>query len=169
MKPSLLAVVAFFMVGNAWAALSDVEISATRKKLDEQKANNSFSVTTTKEIAYTVVVKSKSFKPLSNLEVRYLIFFENSQLGANEGSSERVEKGREQIASLEANRSHTFETSPIKLDSAVLNAGYAYTDGSASQTRDKVNGIWIRVYSEGKMIGEYANPTSIAKRQTWKD
>ena len=169
MKPSLLAVLAFFTLGNAIAALSDVEISATRKKLDEQKANNSFSVTTTKEIAYTVTVKSKSFKPLSNLEVRYLIFFENSQLGTTEGASERVEKGREQIASLEANRSHIFETNPIKLESAALNAGYSYSDGSASQARDKVNGIWIRVYSDGKMIGEYANPTTIIKRQTWKD
>jgi hypothetical protein len=173
MKTRLLPMLGFVVlslaVGHA-ATPDDVKFTVTRTKLDEQKAREGSNKTiTTKEIAYKVTVENRTFAELKDIEVKYMIFYTDTTAGStNEGKLKSV-NGKHTIAALERSRKAEFETEPAKLVTADLDAGWYYTTGAANRARDSVEGIWFRAYSGGELIGEYVNPSSIAKKQTWKD
>jgi hypothetical protein len=150
------------------AALSDVQITATKLKLDEKQERKTNVTVKSKEIAYSVTVQSKSFKPIENLEIKYMVFYHDEKSGEKNEAGEKSFIGVEKIPMLEANRSVSFNTKPLVLTSEALDAGWYYANGAASQAKDRTTGVWFRAYANGQMIGEYANPASITSR-TWKD
>jgi len=159
-----------FLSGTAFAQMQDVQLSAKRQKLDEEKARSGGNVTvTTKEIIYEVSVENKTFKPLTDVTIKYMIFYLDPKLGGDNKPIELSLKGSETVSNLESRRVVTFNTTPLKLTSEELDAGWYYADGGSNRSRDKVSGVWIRAYSNGKIIGEYANPTNVSKKNQWKD
>ncbi len=163
---AILSVTAF----PAFAQLQDVQITATKKKLDEQKSRGGGPITvTTKEIVYSVTVQNKRFKMMPEVQVKYMIFLSDEQGGTTDKAVASSHKGSETLANLASNASASFETKPVKLTTEELDGGWAYTTGASGRARDKVNGIWIRAYADGKIIGEYANPTTISKKNDWKE
>jgi hypothetical protein len=152
------------------AQLYDVQISATPKKLDEQKSRKgSHATVTTKEMAYTVVVENRSFKTFEALEVKYMIFYADPQPGKSEKPIEAHHKGSETLKNLSTHQTAQFETTPFKLEKEELDGGWYYTSGGNGRTRDRVTGVWIRAYAKGDLVGEYSNPTTISKKREWKE
>ena len=155
-------------ISGAQAALWDVDITATRLKSDQEKSRESNVTITTKEIVYKVTVQSRSFKPITDLQVKYMIFYADVQPGAAGKPVETSHRGVETFSALDANKLITFDTKPLKLSVAELDSGWYYTSGAGSRARDRVTGVWIRAYSNGKLIGEYTNPSTVGKRD-WKE
>jgi len=155
---------------SAMAQLYDVRISATPRKLDEQKDRQGGNVTvTTKEIAYTINVENRTFKTLEELQIKYMIFYFDSKPGTSEKPIEAYHKGSETLTNLSSNRTATFETVPFKLTKEELDAGWYYTSGGSGRSRDRVTGVWIRAYANGNLLGEYSNPTTVSKKREWKE
>ena len=70
---------------SAVAQLYDVQISATTRKLDEQKDRQGDKVTvTTREIAYRVTVENRTFKTIPELQMKYMIFYVDPKPGSRE-------------------------------------------------------------------------------------
>ena len=154
----------------AEAQVYDVQISATRKKIDQQKSRKEEHATvTTKEMAYTITVENRSFKTFEELSVKYMIFFADAQPGKSEKPVEAHQKGSETLKNLSTHRTSQFETAPIKLQKEELDGGRYYSSGGDGRTRDRVTGVWVRAYSDGNLVGEYANPTTVAKTREWQD
>lgn len=153
----------------AWAGPNDVQVSVTRVKLDEQKSRSHATTTTTKQVAYKVVVQNKTFKPFTDLEVKYMIFYEATELGSQEGGRELFKSGKEMVGALDAHKSTIFETTPVELSSAALDGGWYFTSGASNKAKDRVSGTWFRAYANGELVGEYINPTTLSKRQEWKE
>ena len=171
MKLLLAQVIAFslFAVATAPAQLQDVQFTVTRQKLDEQKDRSSGNTTvTTKEVSYKVTVQNRTFKTIPELKVKYMVFYEAPQPGSKE-VLEAFHKGDETITALEGNRSTTFDTKAFKLTSEQLDGGWFYTSGASSKSKDRVAGIWIRAFVDGKMVGEYVNPTTLSKKNDFKE
>ncbi len=80
-----------------------------------------------------------------------------------------MHKGSEAVADLAANRTTTFETKPLKLTKEELDAGWYWVGSGSSRVKDRVTGVWIRAYSNGALLGEYCNPTTVAKKNEWQD
>ncbi|CAN5726119.1 hypothetical protein BH09VER1_BH09VER1_35280 [soil metagenome] len=171
MPTRVLSILALFIVfaTSASAQLSDVQISAARKKLDETKSHANSATVTTKEIAYKITVESHTSKVVPDLQIKYMIFYFDAQSGSKEKPLETSQKGTLTVASLPANQSVTIETEPFKLTTEELDGNVVFMNGASSRAADRVSGIWIRAYSGGKIIGEYSNPTTISKRNTWKE
>ena len=153
------------------AALSDVEIKVTRQKLGEEidRKTSKAERIATKEILYKITVQSKTFKQLSNLEAKYMIFYYDAKPGSNYDPEEKFQAGSEKITAIASNRSVEFETKSIQLTTVSLDGGWVYDTGASNKSKDRVSGIWVRVFDEsGAVVGEYASPSSITKR-TWKD
>lgn len=153
----------------AFAQIQDVQISAAKKKLDEQKERGANVTVTTKEIVFNVTVQNKRFKAMPEVQVKYMIFLSDEQGGTKEKAVATSHKGSETLTNLAPNATVSFETKPFKLTTEDLDGGWYYASGASNRARDKVNGIWIRAYSEGKIIGEYANPTTVSKKNDWKE
>ena len=172
MRKSASEVFAILLVisTSAVAQLYDVQISAMPRKLDEQKDRQGSNVTvTTKEIAYKVTVENRTFKTIPELQMKYMIFYVDPKPGSREKPIEASHKGSETLTDLASNRTVTFETIPVKLTKEELDAGWYCVGGSSSRLKDKVPGVWIRAYSNGNLVGEYSNPTTVSKKREWKE
>lgn len=163
-------VIVLLTVTNGVAGPNDIQFTVTRKKLDEQRKREGGNQTvTTKEIAYKVTVQNKSFKEVKDVEVKYMVFYDDAKEASTEKAREASFTGRQSIPMLQGNQSETFDTNPLKLTTTELDGGWYYANGGGNRAKDRVIGVWFRAYSNGEMIGEYVNPTSLAKRQVWKD
>ena len=155
---------------GAVAQFHDVQISASPRKLDEQKNRQGGNVTvTTKEIVYKVTLENRSFKAVPQLQVKYMIFYADPKPDSNEKPVEAYQTGSEPLADLASNRSATFETKPLKLSKEELDAGWYWVGSGKSRFKDRVTGVWIRAYSNGNIVGEYSNPTTVSKKREWKE
>jgi hypothetical protein len=153
----------------AGAQLYDVQISAAPRKLDEQKDRSGNVTVTTKEIAYKVTVENRAFKTIPELQLKYMIFYVDPKPGSREKPIEAYHKGSETLTDLASNRTATFETIPFKLAKEELDAGWYWVGSGSSRLKDKVTGVWIRAYSNGNLVGEYSNPTTVSKKKEWKE
>jgi hypothetical protein len=162
----LLLTVSTWAVGQSY----DLQISATPRKLDEQKDRHGGNLTvTTKEIAYKVTIENRSFKNVPQLRVKYMIFYADSKPGSKEKPVEAYHTGSETLPDLASNRTTTFETAPFKLAKEELDSGWYWTGSGKSRLKDRVTGVWIRAYSNGNLVGEYINPTTISKKREWTE
>jgi hypothetical protein len=158
------------MAFPVFAQVQDVQITATKKKLDEQKSREGGPVTvTTKEIIYLVSVQNKRFATMPEIQIKYMIFLSDEKGGSTNKPITLSHRGSETLKNLNSNASVTFETKPFKLTTEELDGGWYYGSGASGRARDKVNGVWIRAYADGKVIGEYANPSSVTKKNEWKE
>lgn len=172
MKTVMCAVlVAMSVSGMSAFAMDDIEITAARKKLDSSKDNPTAGIMTQeKAIIYVATVENTAFKPLENVTVKYNIFYEDVQLGSTAKPTVKSIKGARAFASIPRSDKVEFETDPIKLGNDSLGGNYYFTNGADPRARDKVVGVWFKAFdSAGKVIGEYANPSTVSKKQTWKD
>lgn len=141
-----------------------MDLDASKEK---SKANTTKE---SKEIAYSVKVTSRAFKELTDITVKYNIFYEVSELGSTAEPEIKVGTGSHVFPSLLTNKPAEFQTEAIKLEKGALDAGWYFKSGASSRSKDRVAGLWFKVFdSTGKQIGEYINPSTIAKKQKWKD
>lgn len=167
----LLAAIGMALLPASLPAFDDIQILPSRIKLDSPK-NRSKDKTNveSKIIAYSVKVTSSSFKELTNVTVRYNIFYQVAELGSKGEPDIKRSTGSHTIPTLLTNKPVEFETDPIKLEKASLDPGWYFGNGASSSTQDKVVGVWLKAFdSTGKQIGEYTNPSTITKKQKWKD
>jgi len=153
------------------SAIDEVQMLPTRKKLaeDEARGNDHTSVKS-KQIIYSVKVNSRSFKELKNVTIKYNIYYEVSQLGSTAKGEVKSASGSQSFESLLTNKPVEFDTTAIQLNQAALDGGWYYSNGGSSVAKDKVVGLWFKAFdAEGKLIGEYANPASVAAKQKWKE
>jgi hypothetical protein len=172
MKTLPLLLSALLLVGVAESrALDDIKILPTPVKLDSVRETGKGNTNIeSKKIAYTVKVTSSSFSEIQNVAVKYNIFYQVSELGQKGDPEVKVSAGSHTFPSLLTNRPQEFETDPIRLDKASLDAGWYFANGASAKSRDKVVGVWFKAFdSTGKKIGEYINPSTLTNKRKWKE
>jgi hypothetical protein len=100
---TLLCLLAINFYEPVQAAPTDLEIHCVRKKTDTDgnQTTRAGHVTRTKEHwAYDVTVENKTFKELSGLEMKYVIFFKEEKLAKHDAAASRRESGSLTIGSL---------------------------------------------------------------------
>jgi len=161
--------VALMLIANpVFAQLWDLEILVSRNKLEEKKERALYETITEKQIAYDVKVRNKTFSDMENIEVKYMIFYEEVQPGNRGKPIDLFVKGGEAIKFLKSHSEATFLTSPVTLKKSELDGGVGWVSGASGRAKDSVTGVWFRAFSNGKQVGEYANPASVAKKNDWK-
>ncbi len=152
------------------AGAQDLEIRASRTKLAQETERSKTNMTVSKaEVAYDVEITNKTFEDMKDLEIRYMIIFEVSKPGSTTEPVEDFVTGSQAVDDIPAHKKIQLTTKPVELKSTLLDAGWVWTSGAANKSRDRVVGIWCRVYRNGEMLGEYINPTSLSRRHEWKD
>lgn len=170
-KPAFLVMAAIFSTVALSSAIDDVQMLPTRKKLDEDQARSSDHTSVkSKQIIYSVVVNSRSFKELKNVTIKYNIYYEVGQLGSTAKPEVKSASGSHPLESLITNKPVEFDTTAIQLNQAALDGGWYFSNGGSSVAKDKVVGLWFKAFdADGKLIGEYMNPSSVATKQKWKE
>jgi D-arabinose 1-dehydrogenase-like Zn-dependent alcohol dehydrogenase len=156
--------------GIVQAADSDFETHCVAKKLDEkvnQGSGEGSKAVAKEHWAYDVAIENKTFKDLSDLELKYIIFFNHERLGVKAAPTLQRQTGTFAIGSLPSHQKKSFSTEPVTLSKANLVGHYHYASGARPNAQDTLSGLWIRIYQHGQQIGEYANPSTLTK-QLWE-
>lgn len=150
------------------AAVSDVDIHVTAKRVDASQPTNQGDGTRTiskEHWNYEVTVENKSFKPLSSIEARYNVFYKTEQLGAKDPAKLERQSGTFSIDALQPHERKTFTTNAVELNKSHLTGNWIYSNGARIHAEDTLVGVWVRVYQSGQQLGEYANPSTLLKEQ----
>jgi hypothetical protein len=160
----------------AWAGLSDLNITCEKKKMTGQAGSepqqHSVGVTKSEQWGYAVTVENQGFKNLSNLDVKYKIFYKHEQLGIKGPPKKETKTGDYPIPEIDSLGKTSFDTVSVTLSKSSLlgpMGGYSYFDNGAKPTAtDTLTGIWVRVYQNGTLIGESAYPSDLTSEETWQ-
>jgi hypothetical protein len=157
----------------ARAGDADVDVSCQPKKIEDRVTGRQFNEESkTQKWGYSVTVENKTFKPLAQLEVKYIIFYKHEQLGIKGPPQKKQISGSHTISEVPSNDKVSFDTDAVELTKAALLSslgGYTYfANGAKLKTDDSLTGIWIRIYQNGALFTEFANPSELPDREKWE-
>lgn len=151
------------------AGAEDVEIRASRTKVDQQTERSKANMTVKRtEVAYDIEITNKTFTDMTNLEIHYMIFYEVSKAGSTTKPVEKFVAATEKVDDIPAHKKATMTTKAVEIKSAELDPGWEWNSGASNKSRDRVVGIWCRLYRNGEMLAEYINPSSLSRRHQWQ-
>lgn len=172
MQRMILSLLVGVMLLPSVLMASDYQISVVRRK---EAANGpkgaGFQQTKASETCfYEVTVANKRFQDGTPLEARWVIFVEREELGRKPGSDKiDWETGKETVEAIPAHKKTSFNTGNVTLRDQSLTGGWVYSDGGKIRAQDTLAGVWIKLFdADGKEVGEYVNPSSLASRHKWE-
>lgn len=117
---------------------------------------------------YKIEIENKSDLHLDGLRVEYRYYKFSDVAGAKKKSqgTHSTISGKSSI-SLLPRRSTEITTTEVDMSESQLNPGWSYFEGGSKTAKDKLTGIWVRVYKGKKMITQFANPTSLMTEKKW--
>ncbi len=170
----VICAVACILAHTARAGDEDLDVSSQPKKIEDKiTGQHSEEVSKTEKWGYSVTVENNTFQPLTNLEVKYMIFYKKEELGVKGPPRKRHDDGTYGIPLVAANDKVTFDTGSVELTKSTLLGpvgGYSYfSNGAKPSAQDSLTGVWIRIYQNGQLFKEYANPSDIMQKEQWEE
>jgi hypothetical protein len=118
---------------------------------------------------YHVDLENTSDTSLENIEVRYCFLAFHMEVAADkrrEGKTEIV-RGSLTIPLLKPRSEFSFDSIKADMMNTALQSGYVWRDGGKDDSKDKLDGIWIRLYYQGHFISEWSSPSSLKEKYDW--
>jgi hypothetical protein len=146
-----------------------VDISVERKRVDTVRADavqDGMETKASQKFIYNIKVQNRTFGDVPALDVQYVIFVERQKLGTkkDEDTVERV-AGNAKTESLSRKvMSQSVSTNEVELWKQSLTGRTFYIKGGRVKVEDGIEGIWVRVLHDGKVIAELTNPSTVTKR-----
>jgi len=181
---SLPVAVLCLLLRTSFAGSSDLEITCVSKKFDEKAfaegrklhdvngADIGGIASKQEHWGYAVSFENKSFQPIAEMEVKYMIFFKQEQLGSKSPGRVQHQSGTFTVSAIPPHSKQAAETDAVQLKQAYLTGpagGYTYYEnGAKSKVADSLIGIWIRVYQNGTLFAEFAKPSALMTREKWE-
>jgi hypothetical protein len=162
-----LAAALFTVVQPSIAGNFDLEIHCVARRVDQtvKKASDGGTNETKERWVYDVTIENKTFKELSNLDVNYVIFFTQEQLGVKANPTKRQQGGSFRIDSLKSHEKKSFSTNPVELNKSNLVGEWIYRSGAKPNAQDTLVGLAIRVFQAGQQFADYANPSTLLREK----
>jgi hypothetical protein len=129
----------------------DVDIHCVARRVDQsvKKASDGGANETKEHWVYDVTIENRTFKELTNLDLKYVIFFKQEQLGVKAAATPRQQSGSFSIDSLKPHEKKSFSTNPVELNKSNLVGNWIYSSGAKPNAQDTLVGLAVRVYQGG--------------------
>lgn len=163
-----LCVIALWLGASVLSAGNlDVEIHCAPRKIDQQvsRASDGGAATTKEHWNYEITVENRMFKPLSSLELKYVIFYTQEQLGVKAAPAQKQKSGSFTIGEMKPHEKKSLTTDSVELSKANLVGNWIYSSGAKPNAQDKLVGLAVRIYQNGQQFAEYANPSTLSKEK----
>ena len=106
---------------------------------------------------YDLTIENKTFKELTNVDLKYVIFFKQEQLGVKAAATPRQQSGSFSIDDLKPHEKKSFSTNPVELNKSNLVGHWHYESGAKPNAQDTLVELAMRVYQGGQQFAEFAN------------
>jgi len=163
----LILLTAVWSTNVAIAGNFDVEIHCFPKRVDQtvKKASDGGANETKEHWIYDVTIENKIFKELSNLDLKYVVFFTQERLGVKADPTKRQQSGSFSIDSLKSHEKKSFSTNPVEPNKSNLVGHWHYESGAKPNAQDTLVGLAVRVYQGGQQFAEFANPSTLLREK----
>jgi len=163
----LVLLTAVWSTNVAIAANFDVEIHCFPKRIDQSvRTASDGGVNQTRERwVYDVTIENKTFRELTNLDLKYVIFFTQERLGLKADPSKRQQSGRFSIDLLKPHEKKSFSADPVELNRSNLVGYWHYESGAKPNAQGTLVGLAVRVYQGGQLFAEFANPSTLLREK----
>jgi len=152
---------------------SDLSITCEKKRIESHRephpAGEFGTSKKTEKWGFSVSLENQGFNALSNLEVKYVIFYKHEDLGVKGPPQKKTKTGSHTVDNIDSMGQTTFDTVPVVLSKDSLEGGAYFGNGAKSAVADTISGIWIRVYQNGALFTEYAYPSGLTSTETWQE
>lgn len=150
---------------------NNIELRITQAELDSQGKSTSSTESKTRTYCYSIKAKNTGPKTLPALIVRYQIYIRREKRGAKKDTDPKheVKKGRLEIPSLKTFAESSVKTLEFKLLESNLRNNWSYGNKNLiDSAEDELEGIWIRIYSDGILVLERSDPGNLKTDKSWK-
>jgi hypothetical protein len=163
----LVLLTAVWSTNVAIAGNFDVEIHCFPKRIDQSvRTASDGGVNQTRERwFYDLTIENKTFKELTNVDLKYVIFFKQEQLGVKDAATPRQQSGSFSIDDLKPHEKKSFSTNPVELNKSNLVGHWHYESGAKPNAQDTLVGLAMRVYQGGQQFAEFANPSTLLREK----
>jgi hypothetical protein len=163
----LVLLTAVWSTNVAIAGNFDVEIHCFPKRIDQSvRTASDGGVNQTRERwFYDLTIENKTFKELTNVDLKYVIFFKQEQLGVKAAATPRQQSGSFSIDDLKPHEKKSFSTNPVELNKSNLVGHWHYESGAKPNAQDTLVGLAMRVYQGGQQFAEFANPSTLLREK----
>jgi hypothetical protein len=163
----LVLLTAVWSTNVAIAGNFDVEIHCFPKRIDQSvRTASDGGVNQTRERwVYDLTIENKTFKELTNVDLKYVIFFKQEQLGVKAAATPRQQSGSFSIDDLKPHEKKSFSTNPVELNKSNLVGHWHYESGAKPNAQDTLVGLAMRVYQGGQQFAEFANPSTLLREK----
>ena len=132
---------------------------------DREKASDGGANESKEHWVYDVTIENKTFKELTNLDLKYVIFFSQERLGLKADRTKRQQSGSFSIDSLKSHEKKSFSTNPVELNKSNLLGHWHYESGAKPNAQGTLVGLAVRVYQGGQQFAEFANPSTLLREK----
>ena len=161
---------------QARAGESDLNITCEKKRMELRggaRNANSDVIKKSEQWGYTVSVENQGFSDLSNLQVKYIIYYKHEELGIKGPPQKKTKTGAYTIDKINSLDKTSFNTDSVTLKKASLVGpvgGYEFFgNGAKPSVADTLDGLWVRIYKDGNLLGEFAYPAGLTSSETWQE
>jgi hypothetical protein len=163
----LLLLTAMWSTNVTIAGNFDFEIHCFPNRIDQsvKKVSDGGANETKEHWIYDVTIENKTFKELTNLDLKYVIFFTQERLGVKADATKRQQSGNFSIDSLKSHEKKSFSANPVELNKSNLVGHWHYESGAKPNAQDTLVGLAVRVYQGGQQFAEFANPSTLLREK----
>lgn len=144
-----------------------VRIEVSRGKFSSQRSETTSRITTMEKWGYEIKVTNTTNLTGQNVRVEYRLFVRKAAAPgakAPKDTSLTGKAGQHTVGSLNGRGVESFRTDTIDTKVIELQPGYVWGETNNNDAvTDKLEGIWLRVYQNDKIIGEYLSADSLRK------
>jgi hypothetical protein len=150
-----------------------VLIEASRTQINQSKTTETKEIiTVAQDLGFGITLTNQSKQAGQNLRVDYQLYYRRGAAGKSIMAQPLEHQGgSDPIAKLESLEKLNFRTTavtirnqtPRTVDRANGTLEYRWPTGTQETVYDKLDGIWVRVYQNGALIGEYLSSEDYRK------
>jgi len=148
-----------------------VRIELSRGVFSSEKREATGLTYTHEQWGFNVVITNRSAPMLENLRVDYILLLEPNPYHTTSKDSSKLKRttGKATIESLATGSRTQFRTSTVEAIKVALKPGWIWGDEDRKRTtRDKLYGVWVRLYRGDELIAETTTPAAIVNREKWE-
>lgn len=147
-----------------------LEAHFSTKETDKRKSSSGGIQREDYKVHYNIGLKNISDEDLSGIRVEYLILKFEDLLSAtkrSEGELQRF-KGSAELQQLSAREEGRVSTETVPMLESKLEPGYVWRNGAKKTSKDKLEGIWVKIYIGDKLVHEVSKPENMMRKEQWK-
>ncbi|MGC6456031.1 MAG: hypothetical protein ACON39_01995 [Coraliomargaritaceae bacterium] len=149
-----------------------IEVRFSDEESEKSTVGNGGINTTKYDAHYEVILKNTTDEVIEDIRVEYLMLKFEDKVAAKKRSEGELErkKGKLHLANLPGRSEKRLQTDPFSMMETELEAGYVWSGGEAGKARkskDKLEGIWVKIYAGDTLVLQQARPQSLIRKEVW--